>query len=396
MLSILAKIFIKDAYDYKNEDTRQAYGILCGTLGVFLNIVLFLAKLLMGLIGHSVAIVADAFNNLSDAASSFVSILGFKLSQKKPDKNHPFGHGRLEYIAGLVISCLIMNMGLELFKSSFASLFTQNKAIFSISAVLMLLGAILVKVYIAFYNTAIDKKINSVALAATAKDSLSDIIVTSLVLLSLFASLFTKLPVDAIAGIVVAIFILRTGFFSAKDTIEPLLGKAPTKDFVKNIENELLQHPPIIAMHDLVVHDYGPGRLIIHLHAEVPGSEDIFELHEVIDKAEVDISQKFKCITVIHLDPIDTKNKELDHYKAVVQEETKHLCDTLQIKDDMTVHDIRMVPGKKQTNLIFDLVVPFSCKKTLEEVRDLLKAKVEAALVGHGVQCVITAERPYV
>lgn len=387
MLAFLAKLFIKNYKDYANTTVREGYGVLCGIVGIVFNILLFSFKIVCGIISHSVAMAADAFNNLSDAATSIVSIVGFKMSQKPSDAEHPFGHGRLEYIAGLIISFLILSMGIELFKSSISKIFVANEAVFSLKAVAVLLGAVMVKLYMFFYNTCIAKKISSVTLEAVAKDSLSDIIGTTLVLASQVASLYTSFPLDAVAGIIVACFILYTGFSSCKDTIRPLVGTKPTAELVESIKNELKNRKYIIGMHDLVIHDYGPGRLIVHLHAEVPGDINIFTLHEIIDKAEVDISHKFNCVTVIHMDPIDQNNKELQAYKDIIKEKTQELDKTL------SVHDVRMVPGENNTNLIFDLVVPYTCKLPISKISDNLKHNIEA--VCPKVQCVITAERSY-
>ena len=338
MISLLSKIFISDNKNYSDNTIRKKYGILCGCFGIFLNIILFIAKFIAGTISYSVAMIADAFNNLSDAASSIVQILGFKLSSKKPDPEHPFGHGRIEYISGLIISFLILLMGFELLKSSIESFFAPKQISVNLISIIIMICSILIKFYMYYYNHSIAKKINSVTMEATAKDSLSDTISTIVVIISVIASKYTTFPVDAIAGLIVGLFILKAGYESAKDTIEPLLGNSPTKEFVEEIEKELLYHKPILAMHDLVVHDYGPGRRMISLHAEVPGNRDIFELHDVIDNAEVNIAKKFNCSVVIHMDPVDTENKRLAELKEVLTNSLK------TIHTELHAHDIRMVP----------------------------------------------------
>lgn len=388
MLSLLAKIFIKNSKDYKDSKVRSAYGVLCGAYGIFWNIILFGIKLFCGILVGSVAITADAFNNLSDAASSIVQIVGFKLASKKPDPEHPFGHGRFEYISGLIISFLILLMGIELIKSSVDALIHPEVVVFEPITLVILGFAILVKFYMFLYNRSVAKKIESVSMDATAKDSLSDTISTFVVIISVVASKFTTFPVDGIGGIIVGCFILKTGYEAAKETIEPLLGMAPSQEFVAEIEKEVMAHKPIVGIHDLVVHDYGPGRLMISLHAEVPGNMDVFELHDAIDVAEVDVSTKLGCHCVIHMDPIDIENEKLDEYKAVVKEVVK------EIDEEMTFHDFRMVPGTSHTNLIFDVVKPFNCKlsddelskKIFEEVRNRCK----------NVNCVVTVDVPFV
>ncbi len=387
MVKILIRLFIKNSSDYENCEVRTKYGIVCGAFGIFLNLMLFALKFVFGTVSKSVAMVADAFNNLSDGASSLVSILGFKLSLKKPDKDHPFGHGRMEYVSGLVISFLILLMGFELLRSSFSSVFTSEKTEFSVLSVAVMCVAVLVKFYMYFYNHRIGKKIGSVSMEATAKDSLGDTISTFVVIASLVAGKYTSFPVDSVAGMIVGFFIIKTGFDSAKETIAPLLGEAPSKEFIKEVETELLRHKPILAMHDIVVHDYGPGRRMISLHAEVPGDKNIFELHDVIDNAENDIAKKFNCSVVIHMDPVQTHNPLLEDIK-------KHLKIILFVIDpDLTAHDIRIVPGPTHSNLIFDVVKPFSCKLTDSE----LKAKIDSAvkIKYPDVNTVVTVDVPY-
>lgn len=388
MLSLLVKIFVKNPTDYNNSKVRSDYGILCGGFGIFWNIILFISKIIGGTIISSVSMVADAFNNLSDAASSLVQIFGFKLAQKKPDPEHPFGHGRFEYIAGLIISFLILLMGVELLKSSVDALIHPQSLNFSIVSMIIMGVAILIKFYMYIYNHNIAKKINSVSMEATAKDSLSDTISTFVVIISVVASRFTTFPVDGIGGIIVACFILKTGIESAKDTIEPLLGMAPSQDFVDAIEKEVLSHKPIIGIHDLVVHDYGPGRVMISLHAEVPGNMDVFELHDVIDVAEVSVSQKLNCHCVIHMDPINNENPRLMELKSIIREELAN------INPAITFHDVRMVPGVSHTNLIFDVVKPFNCEYTDEQLKKIIFEAINKRC--NDVSCVVTVDVPFV
>lgn len=367
---------------------REQYGILCSAFGIFLNVMLFVAKLVGALVTNSVAFLADAFNNLSDAASSIVSVIGFKLSGKKPDADHPFGHGRLEYISGLIVSFLILLMGFELFKSSVKAILHPEKVEASLLSIFIMIAAILVKLYMYIYNHGIGKKIKSAAMEAVAKDSFGDMISTGVVIASVVAGHFTDLPVDGIGGLVVALFILKGGIESCKETIDPLLGLPPEKEFVDEVEKETLRFDAIVGIHDLVVHDYGPGRMMISLHAEVPGDQDIFELHEIIDRAELELSKKFNCSVVMHMDPIDVKNPRLHQLKEIVREESH------KIDERCSAHDIRMVPGEKQTNLIFDIVRPRDCCCSEEELCEKLRAAIKER--ASDVNCVITVDVPFV
>jgi len=368
MFSLLERIFIKNRKNTssekaQNSEIRQLYGIVSGFLGIFLNIVLFTGKLIAGLFAKSVAITADAFNNLSDAGSSLITILGFKLAAKKPDAEHPFGHGRIEYISGLIVAMLIILMGFELAHTSINSIRNPKPVESSILVIVILCFAILVKFYMYFYNHKVAKKINSAAIEATAKDSLGDTLSTLLVLASIAASNFTSFPVDGWAGLVVALIILKAGYDAAKDTIEPLLGEAPKKEFVKEIEQSVIKYKYVVGVHDIIVHDYGPGRLMISLHAEVPGDHDIFVLHDMIDNIEKYLAQKFKCSAVIHLDPVETNNTKLNALREIIAEEVK------KIDKSITIHDFRMVPGTTHTNIIFDAIRPRALKMSTEELR---------------------------
>ncbi|MCI1209337.1 MAG: cation diffusion facilitator family transporter [Treponema sp.] len=388
MLSLLVRIFIKHPDAFKDNTVREQYGILTGALGIGLNIFLFLLKLFAGLITKSVAVTADAVNNLSDAGSSLLTIIGFKLSSKKPDREHPFGHGRFEYITGLVVSIFILLMGIELFKSSVKSIIHPQPVTKNLLTIFILIISIGIKIYMYFYNHSTAKKIASAAMDATAKDSLSDTISTFVVLASFAASYFTDFKFDGIAGLFVALFIIYSGYTAAKETIEPLLGSAPKKEFVNDIEKEVLQHKPIAGIHDLVVHDYGPGRRFISLHAEVPGDGNIFDLHDIIDNVEYTLSKKFGCEAVIHMDPIDLNNKELGNLKHLVLAEIKH------INSDFTIHDFRMVPGRTHTNLIFDVVKPSTCTAPDETIKKEIIDRVHTICPVY--HCVVNIDQAYV
>lgn len=374
MIKLLAKLFIKDSNNYKDNTVRQKYGILCGFVGVILNLLLCAAKFIFGTLAASVAMVADAFNNLSDAASSIVQILGFKLASKKPDREHPFGHGRIEYIAGLVISFFILYMGLELVRRSIKSIINPQPIEFSILSLIILLLSILIKIYIYLYNHKIGKKIDSVAMEATAKDSLSDVIVTSVVVASIVMAPFTSFPVDAIGGTIVGLCIIKNGIESLKDTISPLLGQGATQEFVDQLQEVALSHPPISEIHDVLLHDYGPGCRVVTLHAEVPGNVDIFQLHDAIDAAEEDIAQKFKCQILIHMDPVDVENERLAQIKGIVNFEAARIDPGIQ------AHDIRIVATGSGRKLFFELRKPADLKMKdedlMQKMHDAVQAKV--------------------
>lgn len=352
MVTLLSHLFIKQNQEYSNPNVRRAYGVLTGALGIVLNILLFTAKCLVGFFCGSVSIMGDAFNNLSDAGSSFITMIGFQLSGKEPNPQHPFGHGRIEYISGLAVSVMIIVMGFEVLKTSFEKVLHPEQMEVSLLTVLILLASIAVKVYMSVYNGAYGKKLDSSAMKATATDSLSDCIATFVVLLSMIIYYFWHVNLDGWSGFVVAGFILFAGINSAKDTLNPLLGEAPDEEFVREIEKTVMAHSEVVGVHDMVVHDYGPGRLMISLHAEVPGNMNIYVLHDVIDLVEFEIKQKYNCDAVIHMDPIATDDEQVMSLRKEI-EEIVNLYDS-----QLTMHDFRMVAGPTHTNLIFDVVVP--------------------------------------
>lgn len=371
MISLLSRWFIRDRDNVSDPSVRRAYGQLCGLTGIGLNILLFIGKFLAGTISGSIAVTADAFNNLSDAGSSVITLLGFRLAGRKPDPEHPFGHGRIEYISGLIVSGLILLMGVELAKTSFEKILHPEAVDFSVIAIVILVVSIAVKLYMGMYNRQIGKKINSAAMAATAADCVSDSISTSAVLVAMLVAKFTGLMIDGYVGMVVAVLILISGIKAAKETIAPLLGQAPEPEFVKQIEEIVMAHEPICGIHDLVVHDYGPGRVMISLHAEVPASGDILELHDVIDNAEAALRKELSCEAVIHMDPIVTDDGVTAELRAKVAEMVK------SIDERMTIHDFRMVPGNTHTNLIFDAVVPHDIGISNQEVGDRIRQMVK-------------------
>lgn len=370
MITLLSRWFIRDRDHVTDPAVRRAYGQLCGLTGIGLNVLLFIGKFLAGTISGSIAITADAFNNLSDAGSSVITLLGFRLAGRKPDPEHPFGHGRIEYISGLIVSGLILLMGAELAKTSFDKILHPAAVDFSVIAMVILAVSILVKLYMSLYNRQIGKKINSAAMAATAADSISDAISTSAVLAAMLVAKFSGLMIDGYVGMIVAVLILISGVKAAKETIAPLLGQAPETEFVQQIERIVMSHPPICGIHDLVVHDYGPGRVMISLHAEVPAGGDMLELHDVIDNAEIALRRELNCEAVIHMDPIVTDDGITSELRAKVSELVK------TIDERITIHDFRIVPGNTHINLIFDAVVPFDIGISAQEVSERISRLV--------------------
>lgn len=357
MIRLLSRLLIPNRNDVYSPAVRQAYGMLSGAVGIFLNILLCCGKLFAGMVSGSIAITADALNNLSDAGSSAITLIGFKLASKKPDPDHPFGHGRAEYITGLIISIVIILMGLELLEASVEKILTPSPVQFSWLAVGILLASILTKVYMWHYNRSLSKKLNSPAMNATATDSLSDTIATSAVLLGMIISKLTGWTVDGWCGLIVAAFILLAGYSAAKDTIAPLLGRVPDKAFLDDIEREVMSYPDIIGIHDLIVHDYGPGRQMISLHAEVPADGDMMQLHDTIDLAERSLHDKLNCAAVIHMDPVEKDNPTITKLKRELLAMLRS-----QLGDSVNIHDFRIVPGPTHTNLIFDVLIPHDCK----------------------------------
>ncbi len=388
MITFLSSIFIKNNKDYHSPAVRQAYGVLCGGVGIALNLILFLGKWIAGMLSGSIAITADAFNNLSDAGSSIITLVGFKLSGQKPDPEHPFGHGRMEYISGLFVSVAILIMGFELITSSIDKV-RHPEAIESSPLVLGILAAsILAKVYMAYYNRSVGKKIGSAAMRATAMDSLSDTISTALVLAATVISHFTGLLLDGWFGILVGIFIFYTGIQTMRDTMNPLLGQPPQKGLVREIEEIVTAHSMVHGIHDLIVHDYGPGRLMISLHAEVDADGNLLELHDEIDNIEHELQQKLNCAATIHMDPIVTDDQEVVHMRDTVSEIVGALG------EGFTMHDFRMVKGPTHTNLIFDVVMPYKCDHTEVEIVKKIKQEIQEK-VGRKYFAVIQIDREF-
>ncbi len=371
MIKLLSKLLIKNNNDYSDPTVRRRYGILCGSVGVALNILLSLGKFIAGLSVNSIAVIADAANNLSDAGSSVITMAGFKLAGQKPDPAHPFGHGRIEYISGLIVSMAILLMGFELLKTSVEKIFSPEETVFSIAAIVILCASIAVKLYIFFYNKKIAAKINSSAMAATATDSVSDCLATAATLLSIILSAATGINLDGYCGVIVALFILFAGFKAAKDTVNPLLGQKPDPEFVKQIEETVLSHEEVVGIHDLVVHDYGPGRIMISLHAEVSDKENILKIHDVIDNIEKELQKKLECHAVIHMDPISTDDENTLKLKKEINEIVK------KENPEFSIHDFRVVAGDTHTNIIFDLLIPYGISEDEETIKKKIDDEVK-------------------
>lgn len=386
MITILARLFLKP--EGKTEaQLRKGYGVLCGGVGVGLNLLLFLGKLLAGLASGSIAVVADAVNNLSDAGSSVVTLLGFRLAEQKPDHHHPFGHGRAEYLSGLLVSILILLMGFELAQSSVEKIFHPAPAEGSWQVTAILCAAIAVKLYMAFYNRRIGRRIGSTALEAAALDSLGDCAATTAVLLASLIERYTNLILDGWGGLLVALFILWSGFQAVKTTMDPLLGTPPSAEFVEEIRSLVLSHKPILGVHDIIVHDYGPGRRMISLHAEVPAQGELLELHSRIDHVERELRDRLGCEAVIHMDPVCTDD-------GVTQETRKRVEALVRCIDGgVTIHDFRMVPQKGHMHVIFDAAVPFDFRLSDREVEEKIQSAVQ--VLDSSFQAKVHVERSY-
>ena len=384
MISLLARLFLRKK---DPADLRRGYGMLCGAVGIGLNLLLFGGKFLAGTLSGSIAITADAFNNLSDAGSSFVTLVGFHLAGQKPDVHHPFGHGRIEYLSGLAVSMLILLMGFELGRSSLDKILHPSPVDSSPLVLGILCVSIAAKLYMAFYNHTLGKKLSAPAMLATAVDSLSDSAATFAVLAATLVGQFSGVLIDGWVGLLVAALILWSGAKSAKETIDPLLGTPPTHEFVQRIRDLVMAHPGIIGIHDLIVHDYGPGRVMISLHAEVPATENVLDIHDEIDNVEKELQEKLGCEAVIHMDPIVTDD-------GVTAETRQRVAALVRcIDDEISIHDFRMVSGATHTNLIFDAVVPFGFRLTDAQVAEKIKTAVRA--LDGTYYAVVHVERSY-
>ena len=372
MFKILAKKFIKNNTEFNNPKVREQYGTLCSIISIVCNIVLVIFKLTMGAITHSIAIQADGLNNLSDVGSNLASLFGFKLANKHPDFEHPYGHVRIDYVAGLIIAFLILLVGFQALRDSVFKIIAPEKVTFTIVAVIILIVSILIKLWMAVFNRYASKKINSATLLAASQDSLNDVLATLATLISLILSLYTDLPVDGIMGAVVSIIVLKAGIEIFKDTVNPLLGMAPDKELIKELEEYILSYPEALGIHDLMMHDYGPGRKFLTLHVEVDCNDNIMATHDAMDRIERAVLGKYHILTTIHMDPIDSSDILTNELKEIVIGVVK------EINDEYSIHDFRIVSGPTHTNLIFDVLIPSNdqIKHTIlkEQINQRLKA----------------------
>ena len=388
MITLLSRLFIKDRENYTDERVRRSYGALCSCAGIFLNVLLFAGKYLAGVLSGSIAVTADAFNNLSDAGSSVITLAGFRMASKKADPGHPFGHGRIEHLSALAVPLILIAVGVQLARDSIAKIAAPEAVDAGWLPMAILAASIAVKDYMYLYNSSVGKKIASPGMRATALDSLTDCIATFAALASMLIYRFTRVNIDGWAGAAVALFIMWSGFTAARDTLSPLLGTPPSKELVNRIYAIVLAHPEIRNVHDLVVHDYGPGRLMISLHAEVPADGDLCELHDTIDTAEYELQKELGCSAVIHMDPVSIDDGKTSRMRAAVAAHLDEIC------PGMTLHDFRIVDGPTHTNVIFDAVLPLDAPISEEEAKEKLDALV--ASLWENSHPKVHIDRPYI
>lgn len=366
MTDLLIRRFVADYEQTDNPKVRERYGMLSGMVGIGCNLLLFSFKLMAGTMSGAISIIADAFNNLSDAGSSIVTLIGFKMAGKPPDPAHPFGHGRIEYLAGLFIAMAIVLVSVELFRSSIEKILSPEATVVNFISIGILITSILAKFWLAFFYKKIGTRIGSSAIAAATADSVSDCVATTVVLLGLGIHYFTGLHIDGYAGMGVALFIFYTGVITAKETLQPLLGQPPQREYIEKIEQKVLAYPNIIGMHDLMVHDYGPGRMFISLHAEVPASMDVLCAHELIDQIEMDLRKVLHCDVTIHMDPIILDDPRLLLIRGQVETAVS------KVDAACSMHDFRMTSSHGGFNLIFDVVIPGHLTYTHQEIKAMI------------------------
>ena len=372
MIQFLCRLFVKDYQNTEDPQVRERYGRLAGIVGIVSNLFLCVLKILTGVFSGSIAIIADGINNLADASSSVITVVGFKLASMPEDKEHPYGHARIEYITGMIVSILIVVVGVELIKSSADKIFHPTPLEFNWYIIAILLAAILLKIWQAFFNIRVGKRINSVALAATGADSRNDVIATSVVLVSILISKFCGIQVDGYMGCLVALFIIWSGIQLIKETVSPLLGEAPDPDLIRSIEDMALSFEGVLGIHDLIVHNYGPGKIFASIHIEVDADGDLMESHDMVDNIERKISEKLHILLTAHMDPVKTNDPIANHMKVVTSAVLK------QLDGVSNLHDLRIVTGPTHTNVIFDVVMEPNCKLSEEEIRQAFTSAVKA------------------
>lgn len=389
MTQLLVKLFIKDYDKVEQSRVRTAYGVLSSIVGIICNVILFGVKLIIGFLINSISVTADAFNNLSDAASSVIGFIGVKLAERPADKEHPFGHGRFEYISAFVVSFLILQVGFSCFKSSFAKVINPETIGFNWIMVIILGISVLLKLWLSVFNKTLGKRINSNVMKATSADSLGDVIITTATVVSIIIGKITGLAIDGWMGLIVSVFVLIAGFNIAKDTLEPLLGEAVDHEIYQSITDMVESYDGIIGSHDLIVHNYGPSHIMATIHAEVPNDVNLEEIHEIIDSIERDILREKGIFIVIHMDPIEINDSKVLEKKNMIIGIVKEL------EPKATIHDFRVVNGENQVNLIFDLVVPHSYSE-FQEQELLFKVEENIRNMDSKYQCVITIENSYI
>lgn len=388
MTEFLVNKFIKDSANIESTEVRTRYGMLASVVGIFCNVLLFSVKLAIGLILSSLAVTADAFNNLSDAASSIISFVGVKMAGKPADAEHPFGHGRIEYIAALIVSFLVIEVGFTFFKSSISKIMHPEEITFDPVPFIILILSILVKLWMAFFNNKLGKRIDSKVMLATAADSLGDVITTSATVISIVICHFTSINVDAIAGLIVSGIVIWSGVSIAKDTLEPLIGQRVPSELYQKITDMVESYEGIVGAHDLIVHNYGPNRSMATIHAEVPNDVSIEASHEIIDRIERDAKKELNILLVIHMDPVEMRDEEV----LELRDKTSHIVHALD--QELHFHDFRVLKENEQKNLIFDLVVPDSyTEKDANRVMHQLIALLHE--MEKNVDCIITLDRSF-
>ena len=389
MTEFLVRHFVKNHEDVEKVSVRTAYGVLSSVVGIFCNVLLFVVKGAVGFFLHSVSVMADAFNNLSDAGSSIVGLVGVRMASKPADEEHPFGHGRIEYIAALVVSFLVLQVGFTFFKDSIRKIQNPEELKFQAVSVIILVLSIGVKLWMGMFNKKLGKKIDSKVMMATATDAMGDVVTTTATIASVLFFKITGINIDGIVGIGVSLVVMWAGIGIAKDTLEPLIGEAVAPEEYVRISRFVEKYEGIVGSHDLIVHNYGPGRSMASIHAEVPNDVDIEVSHEIIDRIERDAAKRLGIFLVIHMDPVETK----DAHVLKVRHQVEQILDAVDFR--VSIHDFRMVDGKEQINLIFDMVVPFEYSTQKQnELKMTLRKLLQMA--DKRYQCVITIERSYV
>lgn len=387
MTALLVRLFIKDSENYSDKKVRTAYGVLSSITGIVLNLILAGAKYAAGVISGSISITADAINNLSDAGSSIVSFFGVKISAKPPDKDHPYGHGRVEYISAFIVSFFVLFMGVELLKDSVGKIINPEPVKFSFLSLAILVISILCKLWLGVFNKNLGKKINSAPMMAVMKDSFSDCLATGVAAVSIIVSAFSDINIDGYLGVVVAVFIFIAGFDILKETLGDILGRPPEAEFVKEITEKIMSYPHVCGVHDMIIHDYGPSCRFASVHAEVPSDEDIMELHDIIDGIERDIYNEYGMLTSIHMDPVVINDERINELKKLTQDSVS------RIDERLSIHDFRVVEGPSHTNLIFDVLLPSDMKCSNREICQ--KIEDELSKIDERFFCVITVDHAF-